>query len=78
VQRYNVTGTVQAVDAVGIAGKVQATFSYTAIAGSPLPSSGSGAVSGAAPGLDLAAASIGGTQSGLPACTFAGAIDLVR
>jgi hypothetical protein len=78
VQRYNVTGTVQAVDIVGTAGKILSSFTYTATIANDFASSGSGTINGAAPALNFTGGSITGRQAGLPSCSFAGSIDIVR
>lgn len=77
-QRYSVRGTVQAVDGSGTAGRVQATFTYTATSPNTVASKGSGTLDGAAPALDFPGGTITGQQSGLPGCTFTGSIDIVR
>jgi hypothetical protein len=78
VQRYNVTGSVQAVDLGGTAGKILSTFTYTATIANDFASSGSGSINGAAPALNFNGGSISGSQTGLPTCTFTGSIDIVR
>jgi hypothetical protein len=78
VQRYTVTGTVQAVDVVGTAGKILSSFTYTATIANDFASSGNGTINGAAPALNFTGGSITGQQAGLPSCTFAGSIDIVR
>ncbi len=78
VQRYNVTGNVQAVDVGGTAGRILSSFTYTATIANDFASSGSGSINGAAPALNFTGGSISGQQSGLPTCTFTGSIDIVR
>jgi hypothetical protein len=78
VQRYNVTGTVQAVDGLGTAGRILSTFTYTATIANDFASSGSGSINGAAPALDFTGGSISGQQTGLPTCSFTGSIDILR
>jgi hypothetical protein len=70
---YSIGGTVRAVDGVGTAGAIASTFTYSA------PGvSGTGTITGAAAGLNFTGGSIAGHQTNLPACTFAGTIDIAR
>jgi subtilase family serine protease len=78
VQRYNVTGTVQAVDVVGTAGKILSSFTYTATIANSFASSGTGSITGAAPALNFTGGAITGQQTGFPSCNFVGTIDVVR
>ena len=62
----------------GTAGKILSSFTYTATIANDFASSGSGTINGAAPALNFTGGSITGRQAGLPSCTFAGSIDIVR
>jgi subtilase family serine protease len=74
---YRLSGTVRAVDGFDTPGVIAATFSYTAKSATG-SSSGRGVLNAAAAGLDLRDGTLSGTQSGFPACNFAGTIDILR
>jgi subtilase family serine protease len=69
---YSISGTVRAL--VGAtAGAIASTFTYSGGG-----TSGTGTINGAAPGLDFTGGVVTGQQTGLPACTFTGTINIVR
>jgi subtilase family serine protease len=76
-QVYTVSGTVQAVDVEGTAGKILSSFTYQARVDNAFASSGRGSITGAAPGLDFTGGAISG-QDTAGSCTFGGSIDVTR